>query len=237
LLKKKYKIIDVGKKSLYQASKVSLGLAKLVINHNLDGIAIDDLSDELHNVLGLRPCLFVEDLFNKVVVTMEADISACVAMLILKYLAKQSPMFTEFFTFDLEKNIVLAGHAGIHDIRLADKQKNVRIVPDYEYAGAKELEGAWMEFVGRSGKVTMVSLVDAKDKFQMIVTTGISQPEAFHLKGYPHMNIKLDTPIKNFYTTCTGVGITQHFAVAYGNYISQLRKLADVLDLGYKDNI
>ena len=233
LLKKKYKIIDVGEKSLYQASKVSLGLAKLVVNHNLDGIAIDDLSDELHNILGLRPCLFVEDLFSKAVVTMEADISACVAMLILKYLSKQSPMFTEFFTFDLEKNIVLAGHAGNHDVRLADKQKNVRIVPDYEYAGAKKLEGAWMEFVGRAGKVTMVSLVDAKDKFQMIVITGSSQPEAFYLKGYPHMNIKLDTSIKNFYTICTRAGITQHFAVVYGDYISQLRKLAEVLDLRY----
>ena len=195
MLKDEYKIIDVSDKSLYQASKASLGLAKLVINHNLDGIAIDDLSDELHKTLGLRPCLFVEDLFNKAVVTMEADVSACVAMLMLKYLAKRSSMFTEFFTFDLEKNIVLAGHAGIHDIRLADNQRNVKIVPDYEYAGAKELEGAWMEFVAKQGKITAVSLVDAKDKFQMIVTTGRSQPEAFYLKGYPHMNSNSATKI------------------------------------------
>ncbi|MDO9465217.1 MAG: hypothetical protein Q7J67_07980 [bacterium] len=233
MLKGKYKVIDVSEKSLHRASKVSLGLAKLAINYNLNGVAIDDLSDELHNVLRLRPCLFTEDLFNRVVVTMEADISACVAMLILKHLAKQSPMFTEFFTFDLEKNIVLAGHAGIHDVRLADKQKNVRIVPDYEYAGAKELEGAWMEFSAKSGKLTIVSLVDAKDKFQMIVTTGRSQPGTFYLKGYPHMNIKLDTSIKDFYAICTRAGITQHFAVAYGDHISQLRKLAEVLDLGF----
>lgn len=80
---------------------------------------------------------------------------------------------------------------------------------------------------GNSGKVTVISLIDAKDKFQMIATTGRSQPETFYLKGYPHMNIKLDTSIKDFYAICTRAGITQHFAVVYGDYINQLRKLAE----------
>ena len=69
----------------------------------------------------------------------------------------------------------------------------------------------------------------------MIVTTGRSQPGTFYLKGYPHMNIKLDTSIKNFYAICTRAGITQYFAVVYGDYISQLRKFAKVLGLRYTE--
>ena len=48
--------------NLARSARVSLGMAKLMEDRNIDGLALSDLNPELHDVLGLRPCLYPESL-------------------------------------------------------------------------------------------------------------------------------------------------------------------------------
>jgi len=131
-LKENYKI-EVDEKALLKGVRASLGLAKVVEENNLKALALQDLSEELLQIFGLRPCLYVPSFFEKAVVSMEGDVGAAVALLILKELTGKSPMYTEIFTFDEKENTIVAGHAGIHDISVADDKTKIRITPDYEY--------------------------------------------------------------------------------------------------------
>ena len=57
---------------IHNAARVSLGLAELAHHFNLDAVAINDVEDELHRAVGLRPCLGNQKLFDRAVVSMEA---------------------------------------------------------------------------------------------------------------------------------------------------------------------
>ena len=58
-------------------------------------------------------------------------------------------MYTEIFTFDPGENILLMGHAGVHDPRLAAAD-GITIVAYSQYRHADVVEGAWMEFIPRA---------------------------------------------------------------------------------------
>jgi hypothetical protein len=86
--------------------------------YDLDAVAIEDVGQELHRVLGLRPCLYVPALFQRAVVSMEAEAGGAVALLALKHLTGLAPMYAEVFTVDLAENALLAGHAGMSSFGL-----------------------------------------------------------------------------------------------------------------------
>jgi len=79
----------------------------------LDAVALEATSQELHRMLGLRPCLYVPALFDRAVVSMEPEVGGAVALLMRKGLSGKPPMYAEIFTVDEVENCVLIGHAEI----------------------------------------------------------------------------------------------------------------------------
>ena len=228
-LKNNYNI-EVSEEALFKAARASLGLVKVVQEYEVDALALQDLSEELHEAFGLRPCLYVPSLFEKAVVSMEGDVGAAVALLILKESSGKSPMYTEIFTYDKKENTILAGHAGIHDINLAENKKDIRITPDYEYMEV-EPQTAWMQFRAKAGKVILLSLFCDSDKFKMIMSSGkaIANKRKFDIS--PHIYIKLDIPLEEFFTQIMKSGTTQHWAVVHEDKLEKLIILAEILDL------
>ncbi len=229
-LKENYKISGVNDRALFKGARASLGLAEVVNRFGLDALAIQDLAEELHKTIGLRPCLYVPSLFEKAVVSMEAEIGGAVALLILKKLTDKPPMYTEIFTFDEEENTILAGHAGIHDVNLAEKRADIAITPDAEYMET-ELETCWMQFRAKGGEVTLLSLFCDVDKFKMVISSGNALSGKEKLHGSPHIYIKLKTPLKEFFEKIVKTGMTQHWAIVHENVVNQLEYLADILNL------
>lgn len=226
---------EVGEESLRAAARASLGLAQLADDRRLDAIAIDDLAAELHAVMGIRPCLSAPGFFAAGrVITMEADLAAAVAMLLVRGMCDAPPMYTEFFTFDESRNAVLAGHAGMHDLALADTSGPVAIVPDYEYCESNALEGAWMEFRAKPGRVTMISLFDDLDGFKMVIAGGESLADGPRLQGFAHMLIRLDVPVADFFARAMRTGITQHWAIVHDAIQERMRALAGLLGIAVK---
>ena len=215
---------------LLAGARASLGLAEVAIRYDLDALALEDLSEELHHALGVRPCLYVPALFERAVVSMEAEVGGAVALLVLKGLSGRPPMYTEIFTYDQAANALLAGHAGIHDVRLAESAGQVLIEPDGEYVES-EPDSAWMRFRARGGRVTMLSVFCDVERFKMVIAPGEAVGGPDLLLGSPHAYVRLETPLEAFFERCIRTGMTQHWALVHADVVDELIALADILGL------
>ena len=211
-------------------ARVSLGLADLVQQYDLDAVGIEDVGEELHRVVGLRPCLYVPELFERAIVSMEAEVGGAVALMILRGLARKSPMYTEVFTYDLADNAILIGHAGIHDVRLAESADQVWIELDGEYVES-EPDSAWMRFRVKGGQVTMLSVFCDIERFKMVIATGEALGGPPRLLGSPHAYVRLGTPVERFFERCVRTGMTQHWALVHGDVVDELLALAGIVGL------
>jgi L-arabinose isomerase len=221
----------VTERGLHQAARASLGLADLAQDRALDAVAIDDVSEELHQVLGLRPCLHVPALFDRAVVSMEAEVGGAVALLICRWLTGASPMYTEIFTVDQAENALLAGHAGIHDApSLVADPMDIQIEPDGEYVES-EPDSAWMSFRTKGGPVTLLSVFDDRDRFKLVITKGRALVGPRRLLGSPHTFVKLETPLASFFEQTMRSGMTQHWALVHGQITAPLLALAEIMEL------
>jgi L-arabinose isomerase len=230
-LRTNYKMADsVTEAGLVNSARVSLGLAELVDAYEVDAIAIEDVSEELHRVVGLRPCLYVPALFERAVVSMEAEVGGAVALLMLRKLTGQAPMYTEVFTYDQAENCLLIGHAGIHDIDLATSTQEILIEPDGEYVES-EPDSAWMRFRAKGGYVTLLSVFCDVERFKMVISSGESLSGKEKLLGSPHAYVKLVTPLSDFFQTTIRTGMTQHWALVHDDVVDELVALADILGL------
>jgi L-arabinose isomerase len=221
---------QVTRNGLSEATRISLGLAKIIKDKQLDAISIGDCNDELHAVLKCRPCLYLPAVFESgVVVGSEGDLRGTLAQLILARLSGQPTLFTEIFTYDEQRNQILVGHAGMHDIRLAGERSAVTITPDYEYP--QEEAGVWMSFSVKPGPVTLLSVTSDQTGFRFVVTRGEALPAKGKLQGYPNALIQLEMPLKSFFSVTTTIGTTQHWALVPGDLRSCVSKLAYVLGI------
>ena len=139
-------------------------------------------------------------------------------------------MYTEIFTFDQADNCLLFGHAGMHDPALAGDGE-VTVVPDAEYAAVDEVEGAWQSFTARPGKVTAVSLFTGLKDYRVAWLRGEVLPTRGKLADYPHALVRTERPLREFYERAARAGMTQHFALSYGEVAGKLARLAEVLGL------
>ncbi len=231
-LKASYRIADnTTEAGLSNGARVSLGLAELAERYNLDAVAIEDVGEELHRVLGLRPCLYVSELFERAVVSMEAEVGGAVALLMLKGLARKAPMYTEVFTLDAQENCLLMGHAGIHDaVHLVESVDDILVEPDGEYVES-EPDSAWMRFRVKGGHVTLLSVFCDVERFKLVISTGEAIGGKPRLLGSPHAYVKLETPLEAFFEGAIRTGMTQHWALVHDDVVDELTALADILGL------
>jgi len=221
---------NLTSRGLERAARASLGVAELTIQKNLDALAIEDVGEELHRMVGLRPCLSVPALFERTVVSMEAEVGGAVAMLILRLLSGLPVMYTEVFTVDETANNLLLGHAGLQDARLAETPADVLLEPDGEYL-ENEPDSAWMSFRARGGAVTLLSVFCDKERFKLVIAQGEALPGPRCLLGSPHALVRIATPLPEFFHKALTTGMTQHFALVHANLIPELLLLAEILNL------
>jgi L-arabinose isomerase len=208
-------------------------MQKIMEDRSIDGLALSDLNPELHEVMGLRPCLYPEALAksNKVVGN-EGDIGCTTAMYILQRLAEKPVMFTEIFNYDKEDNTIVAGHAGPANYLLAESDNKVTITPDYELMDAtSDISGVWMEFIGKPGRVTLLNFICTLDSFQFTILGGESLGGNIRVEGYPHYYIKIDPDITEFLKSCAASGVSNHWAVVNGDVREELGYLAHMLGI------
>ncbi|MCL5770888.1 MAG: hypothetical protein M1479_01240 [Actinobacteria bacterium] len=231
-LKNKFKIDKrITEDNLFKSAKASLGLEKIINDHKLSGLALSDLIPELHEVMGLRPCLYPESLAkSNVVVGNEGDLGGTTGMFMLQRLTGNPVMFTEIFNLDYEANTIGTGHAGPSNYLAAQSDDKVTITPDYELMDAtSDIGGVWMEFIGKPGRVTILNFICTNDNFQMTILNGESLGGEVRFDGYPHYCIKIDPKMTDFLKSNSLNGTSHHWAVVNGDVKEELSYLADML--------
>ena len=208
------------------ACRNTLALDVLAEERGLGALAIQDLNPELHRLAGTRPCLCPPRCAERgIPVAMESDLNTSLGMLAAMIAAGAPAMYTEIFTYDAAENVLLMGHAGVHNPALA-KSGSVRIVPDAEYRQADRVEGAWLEFILAAGPVTCVSLYDTGAGYRLLVFDGKSLGGRLRLEGYAHALVRPALPATALLERLVRRGLTQHFAVVPGRVGGILEKWA-----------
>jgi len=231
-LKNKFKIDKrITDDNLFKSARASLGLEKIINDYKLSGLALSDLIPELHEVMGLRPCLYPESLArSNVVVGNEGDLGGTTGMLMLQRLTGSPVMFTEIFNLDYDANTIGAGHAGPSNYLIAQSDDKVTITPDYELMDAtSDIGGVWMEFIGKPERVTILNFICTNDNFQMTILNGESLGGEVRFDGYPHYCIKIDPKMMDFLKSNALNGTSHHWAVVNGDVKEELSYLADML--------
>ncbi|MCM8830016.1 MAG: hypothetical protein NC824_03355 [Candidatus Omnitrophica bacterium] len=226
LLKKRY-IVEVSNPALYKGVRASLGLLKIIERYNLKALAFNDLDRELHQSFGLRPCITLPGMFEKAVISMEGDVGGAIAMYILRALTEKPVMYTEIFTYEEKTNGFLAGHAGLHNVKLAHNYKKIRIVPDYEYMEV-EKDTAAMQFQAKQGPVTMLNIFFNGRDFQMAAVKGkaVDTGKRFDISTYIY--IKPEVPVNEFMKKVIRAGTTQHWVVVHQDVLDELVCFTDM---------
>jgi L-fucose isomerase-like protein len=230
-LRERYLIRGVSEQTLERSARASLGLAHLALDFRLDVLSLNDISPELHRVLGLRPCLYPPLLEqSNVLVGLEGDLGAATALFALQRLTASPILFVEFWFWDEAENLMVGGHAGIQNPQVAAPGK-IWISHDFEYAQSDQTEGAHYQFVARPGKVTLLQLRATPRAWQAIVATGEAIECEPWVEGYPHAVIRLDAPLDDFVRRVAEVGSTQHWIMAYGDAVEEISVLCQLLDI------
>ena len=211
-------------------SRRSSELAQAADSH-LDLVSLHDTSAELHAQLGLRPCLYPR-LFQEacILAGLEGDLGAAVAMLAQRHFSDASLLFAEIWYWDEAENSLVCGHAGPQDPNVA-LPGTAWITPDYEYAQTDAFQGAHLQFVARPGQVTLFQMRCSPDGWQALAVRGEALQSEPWLEGYPQAVVRLAAPLDKLLRQVARVGSTQHWIMAYGDTVPEIRALCALLKI------
>jgi L-fucose isomerase-like protein len=228
-------IIEVDRKNLTEGIKYAIAMERIFLEEKISIFAMNDIIEEMHSCFGLRPCLCNPRISDAgIVVTMEADIAAGVAMYILKLFTGQMPFYAELYTADLDNNAFLMGHPGYHSTVNHDKNYPVKIVSDVEYENSDPFKGASTFFKYKPGPVTVVNSVYNGEKLRWTVIEGYSLEGPPKMEGSCHLFCKLNMPVKEFINRAVRIGVSQHWIVIPGHLTKRLERLCSWMDIEYK---
>lgn len=230
-LRAEFRIDGVNETTLAWAARASLGLAQLAVNSKVDLLSLHDTSEELHSLVGLRPCLHPHVLDETgILVGLEGDLGAAVAMLAQKHFTDAPLFFAEIWYWDEPDNTLVCGHAGPQDPNVASPGA-AWISQDYEYAQTDAHAGAHLQFVARPGPVTLFQVRGTPRGWQAIAFTGEALESRPWLEGYPHAVIRPAAPLDSLLRQVAKVGSTQHWIMAYGDTLPEIRALCALLQI------
>ncbi len=229
LLKNDLKQFDVSPEVTEDIHRLSLKLEiamRLLVQENkLDAFTMNFL--ELIGKIPTIPFLGINKLISEGMgYAAEGDIVTAALMAEMRQLAGIAN-FTEIYTLDYEKNLMLMTHMQECNPALARKNAKIRLVrKDFWAKGCKAYTG--MHYTLEPGPVTLVCLTtDEKGDFIYIVyETAIMDRQLFEKFDIPHWVIQLNEPVGDFLTRYSMAGGTHHLAAVPGEKAGIVEKLA-----------
>ena len=234
-LSQKYTVLpDVDEKKFLASVRASIAVERVAAEAGVNLLALNDIDPILLEQAGLRPGFLPCPDGEAVTVVPEGDIGGAVATYVLKILSGRPVNFIEPFHIDRERNCFVAGHAGPNDY--TDPEASVQIARDvrfakssYKHAGAPF---AWCIFP--PGEKTMLHCSQGPERFKMIVTQVEALPCEHFITGYSHGLLRpASGSCEALFDQLIRIGVTQHYALAPGNYIEEIEALANMIGFDF----
>jgi len=186
-------------------------------------------------------CAAIGELNDKgIVAACEGDLTSAISMLLLKYVAEDTPVLMDMSDFDQKDDTILMWHCGPASKRFCEKKG---FSYGLNYSGSahdpdeKEISGTGvvrdMEF--DPGKITIARLAGESDKIFLATGEIIdSQKPSFHGSRGWIGNIKIGRePVTalDFLNTVLVRHMQHHFPIVYGDYTDEMMEIMSWLGL------
>lgn len=235
LLKKKMaddrKLFDVAPEITPEIHALSLrlevALRKMIEEENLDAFTMNFRDLITDGRVATLPFLGINKMLAEGLgYAGEGNVTIAAFMAQLRQLGGISN-FTEIYTVDYERNLMVMTHMQECNPALARKDRKIRLVRKEFWApGIKPYVG--MHFTLEPGPVTLCNLTtDQQDNFYIIVAEAeIVDMPPFKNFDIPHWVVKLQEGVGDFLTRYSLAGGTHHLATLPGKRASAVQKLA-----------
>ena len=218
---------------LERAAVTAVALDKLVAANTLDmmayyymGSGVDENEDTVSSII-LGASVLTG---SGIPFAGEYEVKNVLAMKIMDELGAGGS-FTEYYAMDFNADLVLMGHDGPGHVRIA--QDKIRVRPLEVFHG-KVGRGLSVEMAVKHGPVTLLSLVEDKDKgFSLLVAEGESVPGPILEIGNTNSRYRFSLGARGFVEAWNARGPAHHCAVGIGSRGRELRKIAELMDLGF----
>lgn len=222
---------DVDVSDIEWSAQVAVGLDKLVQNHGLSGLVYYYMGE--NNSIYERTAsnlMIGNSLMTTQGIAMagEADMKTCLAMYLTSALGCGGS-FAELPYVDFDKDIMIVGHDGPHDIRISDKRPTIR---GLSLMHGKKGYGASVEFSIKHGPITLVGLgTDANGQYRLIVAEGESQPGWVPPVGNTLTRGYFGPNVANFLEEWCKALSTHHAALSIGHNAAMIEKFGKVMGI------
>jgi L-arabinose isomerase len=136
--------------------------------------------------------------------------------------------FTEYYAMDFNDDVVLMGHDGPGHIAIAEGKTKVRPLSVYH---GKVGNGVSVEMSVKNGPVTLLSVVEQKDKLMLLVAEGESVPGSILEIGNTNSRYKFPIGARRFVNDWNSHGPAHHCAIGIGHICSKIEKLGQLLSM------
>ena len=225
---KSYPVSEVDEAHLQAAARQSLAMVAMAEKHGLSGIAIEDFNQEFYARFGYRPHLYHPGLGERLcTVGLEADVLGVLATVISGRLSGRIGMFTEFYTVDPHRDLVLMGHPGYGELSFAQPD-TIQVTPDIEIDDSHD-RGVWISYRAAEGRMSFLNLTASRGSFKGGYFAGQCLGGQRLMEGYAHMLVKPDGSAEGLFGRIVSGGLFQHWGAAYGDIRPELGHLLRLL--------
>ena len=231
----RYKVLpDVTPGQFLASVRASMAMERLAAEYKLDLLVLNDIDTTLFRKVGLRPGFYPTPGCGPVVIVPEGDLGGGLSTYVLRLLSGGHVHFIEPFHIDLPEENFAAGHAGPNDytdpLGKTIVSRDVRFAKSpWKYAGAPF---AWHVF--SEGRKTMLHCSEHNGRFLFAATLVDSLPCKHFLATYSHGLFRpVGQTAPQLFEKLLRLGVTQHYGIAGGDFLSALEDLALMLDFDF----
>ena len=216
-----------------RAALTSVALDQLVETHRIDALAYyyegsagNDYEDIVTSVIAGNTLLTGKG----IPVAGECEVKNLQAMHIMSAFGSGGS-FSEFYAMDFNDDILLLGHDGPAHFNMS--KERVKLVPLSVFHG-KPGKGLSIQMSVKQGPVTLLSVVEGKSGFSLLVAESESVAGLTMQIGNTNSRYKFAVPIKTFIEQWSKAGPSHHCAIGMGHIARKIKKLGFLLHIPVK---
>jgi len=224
---------ECWEEDIRSSARCAVALDKLVEKYNLGSLAYyyEGEGDEEYEkiVTTLIPGMTLLTGQN-IPAAGECEIKNVLAMKIMDSL-HAGGSFSEFYGLDFNDDIILLGHDGPAHFRIADGE--VGLIPLPVFHG-KPGKGLSIQMKVANGPVTLLSVCQGGDgRVTLLAAEGESVPGPTLQIANTNSRYKFSVSARDFINRWSEAGPSHHCSIGIGKKTSVIKKLAELLDIGF----